>query len=75
MKDFAKGFLLLINILSFIGVAIFGVIGVLEELIGPIFVDNLMEAFNFSLTYNQFYLIGLGCLAVMIISYFIRKKL
>lgn len=75
MKDFAKGILLLINILSFFGVAIFGVIGIFEQLIGPIFVDNLMETLNFSLTYNQFYLIGLSCLAVMIISYFIRKKL
>ncbi len=75
MKDFAKGILLLINILSFIGVAFFGVIGIFEQLIGPIFVDNLMETLNFSLTYNQFYLIGLSCLAVMIISYFIRKKL
>ena len=73
--EFVKGFLFLINIVSFIGVVLFGIIGFVEYFEGPIVVEKIIKKFNLKLNYKHFLLIELACIAVMTIAYIVRQKL
>jgi len=74
MKIF-QYFLLIINIVSFVFVLIFGVFGLVEYFLGPAGVEKFLKKLKIPLSYSQVLFIGFLCLAVMIISYIVRKKL
>ena len=74
MKIF-QYFLLIINIVSFVFVLIFGVFGLVEYFLGSAGVEKFLKKLKIKLSYSQVLFIGFLCLAVMIISYIVRKKL
>jgi len=72
---FLKIFLIVINIVSFVCVLIFGAFGIIEQLLGPAGAEKLLNKLNISWSYHQVWVVGFICLAIMIISYIVRKKL
>lgn len=75
MMSFFKVFLLIVNIISFVCVLIFGIFGVYEQIMGPADAEKLLKRLNISWSYNCILVLGFICLAIMIISYIVRKKL
>lgn len=74
MKSLKKC-LRVINIMSFICVLVYGVIGIVDQLFGPVIIEKMLKNLNIPLNYNQFLGIGYIFLAIMLISFAIRKKL
>lgn len=75
MIEWLKAVLLIVNIVSFIIVLIFGLFGIVEYILGPNDVEKLLKKINIPLSYNQILIIGFICLALMIITYIIRTKI
>ncbi len=75
MRDSVRAFLLVVNIVSFIFVCLFGLVGVVVDIIGPGEFDRLLARFNIAWSFDQGTIAGYICLAVLIITYFSRKKL
>lgn len=75
MINFFKIFLLVINIISFICVLVFLIFGVYEYLNGPEEAAKWLKRLNFPWSYNRVMFIGFTCMAIMFISYIVRKKL
>lgn len=73
MKSIIGSVLLVINIISFVCVLIFGIFGIVEYLLGPAETEKWIKKLNIPLSYNQVLFIGFICLAIMIITYIIRK--
>ena len=71
---FFKSLIFVINIISFICVCIFTILGLYEQIVGPAGLEKLFKKLNFPLGYNGFLVAGIICLAIMIISYYIRKN-
>lgn len=74
MKIF-QYFLLIINIVSFVFVLIFGAFGLVEYFLGPAGIEKILKQLKIPLSYNQVLFIGFFCLTVMIISYIVRRKM
>ena len=74
MKDIIRIVLLVINIISFSLLCIFALVGLVGEIFNPPMVEKLFAKLNISLSYGKFLLIAYICLAVLIITYFIRIK-
>ena len=75
MTAFINTLLLIINIISFAVTVLFAIFGVYEEVMGPADAEKLLEKLHIPLRYNQALIIGFICLALTIISYFLRAKL
>ena len=75
MTPFWNGFLLVTGIVGLIGILLITPFGLLGELFGIPFVENLLEKLNIPLNYNELGIIAIVCLVIMILSYFLRKKL
>ena len=73
MKSIIGSVLLVINIISFVCVLIFGIFGIVEYLLGPAETEKWIKKLNIPLSYNQVLFIVFICLAIMIITYIIRK--
>lgn len=75
MRKFFDVFLLIVNVISFVFVLIFGAFGLYEQIMGPADAEKLLKKFRPSWTYNCVLIIGFVCVAIMIISYIVRKTL
>jgi len=74
MRNFIKKTLLVINIVSCVLVLVFGIFGILAEILNPPIFERLLTKLKFPLDYNSFLLIAYISCAVLIITYFIRTK-
>ena len=74
MRNFIKKTLLVINIVSCVLVLVFGIFGILAEILNPPIFERLLTKLKIPLDYNSFLLIAYISCAVLIITYFIRTK-
>lgn len=63
-----------INVISFILVAIFGVIGVIYDLFGYSTFMKIFEKLNITWSFKQIWLFVAGCIIILIVSHILRKK-
>ena len=75
MTAFVNTVLLILEIISLIFTSIFAILGIYDYIVGPAGIQKLFEKLHIPLSYNQFLIIGLVCMAVMFTTHFIRKKL
>lgn len=75
MIKFLRKVLLIINAISFALMVVFTIYGIFEQIVGAGCVKRLIEKLNFPLSYNQIFLLGLVSIALVIITYTLRKKL
>lgn len=74
MRDIVRIILLVINIISFGLVAIFGFTGIIYELLGPASYEKMLERLKIPWRFEQIWTFSLVCLATLIITYLLRKK-
>ncbi len=75
MKNVIQTILLVINIVFLVLTLAFGAIGIYEQITSPAVIENLLKKIHIPLTYSQFLIIGLVCVAIMIATYILRKML
>lgn len=75
MREFIKYALLVINIVSLVIGLVFVLFFFYCEFFGYINGNNLLKSIHSPLDHNGVFIVGFICAAIMIISYFIRKKL
>lgn len=75
MRDFIKALLFVTNIVSFALVIIFGIGGVIYEILGPEKYERIFRWLNIPWNFDKFFNIGYICLAILIVTYFLRVKL
>lgn len=75
MIGFISIVLLIINIISSALSVLFGIYGIFEQIVGAGCVERLIQKFNIPLSYRQIFFIGLVSVALMIITYILRRKL
>ena len=75
MREFIKYALLVINIISLVIGWVFVLFFLYCEFFGYIKGNSLLKSIHFPLNHNGVFIVGFICVAIMIISYFIRKKL
>ena len=75
MTTFINTILLIVNFISIAMTVLFAIFGVYEQIMGPADAEKLLKKMHIPLSYNQALIIGLVCLALMIISYILRAKL
>lgn len=74
MKEVLKIILLIINIISFALVALFGVTGIIYEILGPAVYEKMLIKLKISWSFESIWNFMFVCLVILIITYFIRKK-
>ncbi len=67
--------MIVLQILSFLQIMILGVFGFVLEIVGHGPVERFLLKFNMTIDYTASYLIFIICLAVLILSILLRKKL
>ena len=75
MIRFISIVLLIINIISSVLSILFGIYGIFEQIVGAGCVERLLKKFKIPLSYNQIFIIGFVSVALMIITYILRRKL
>ena len=75
MIKFINAVLLIINIISCVVAALVGIFGIIEQIVGAGCAERLLKKFNIPLSYRQIFFIGLVSVALMIITYILRRKL
>ena len=75
MREFLKNFLLVINIISFILVSLFGATGIIYDLFGPANYGKMLEKLKIPWSFECVWLFMYASLIILILSYFLRKKL
>ena len=74
MKKFLKVVLLIINIVTFVFVFVFGLSGIIYDLLGPATYVKMLQALKIPWSFEQIWVFMFACLVLMILSYFLRKK-
>ena len=74
MRDIIRIVLLVINIISFVLVAIFGMTGIIYEIFGPAAYEKMHKRLKIPWNFDKIWIFMFVCLAVLIITYFIRIK-
>ena len=74
MRDFLKTALLVTNIISGVFTFLFGGLGVLAEILNPPTFEKLLSKLNIPITYDRLLLAAYINLAVLIITYLLRRK-
>lgn len=75
MKEAFRIILLIINMVSFVFVLLFGITGIIYELLGPAYYEKMLEELKIPWSFEYIWLFMFACLIILIISYFLRKKL
>ena len=75
MTTFINTVLIIVNIIFFAVVVLLAIFGVYEQIMGPADAEKLLKKLHIPLSYNQVLIIWFICLALMIITYFLRAKL
>ena len=74
MRDVIRIALLVINTISFILVALFGVTGIIYEILGPAGYEKILAKLKIPWSFDHIWTFMIICLAILIITYFLRKK-
>ncbi len=74
MKEIIGTILLYINTISFVLVAIFGLTGIIYELIGPAGYEKIIERLKIPWRFEQIWIFFLIFSIVLILTYFLRKR-
>ena len=74
MKHLLNIILLIINIISFALVSLFGASGIIYELFGPANYEKLLQKLKIPWSYERIWVFMLICLVICIITYIFRKK-
>ena len=75
MKTFFKIALSIVNIASFVFSMLFGALGIFDLIFGPSGTEKLLKIMHIPISYNQMVGIGIVCITIMIVTYFVRIKL
>ena len=75
MLEFIKNTLSVLHIGALILVFAWGLLGVIHEMIGPAKFENILYAINVSLSFATFCRIGYALVAVLIVTYFLKKRI
>lgn len=74
MRKFLNIFLLIINIISFVLVLLFGASGIIYELFGPASYEKILQKLKIPWSFERIWLFMFVCLIILIITYILRKK-
>ena len=74
MRKFITTILLVINIISFVLVLLFGASGIIYELFGPAKYEIILRKLKISWSFEHIWLFMFVCLMILIITYILRKK-
>lgn len=74
MREFLKVVLLIINIISFALVLLFGASGIIYELFGPANYEKMLHKLKIPWNFERIWLFIFVCLIILIITYILRKK-
>lgn len=74
MREVLKIILLIINILSFSLVALFGATGIIYEILGPAAYEKMIVKFKIPWNFECIWNFMFVCLIILIITYLICKK-
>jgi len=74
MKEFFKNFLLMISIISFTCGLVVTALIFMGEFFGYNKTENLLKKLNVPLNNNGIIVVGLICVSILALSYFLRKK-
>ena len=75
MIGFIKNTLSILNIGSLILVFVWGILGAIHEIIGPAKFEKILYAINVSLSFKIFCRIGYVLVVVLIVTYFLKKRI
>ena len=70
-----KMILLIVNIVTFVATALFAIFDLYEQIVGTPCAERLLEMLHIPLSFNQFLIIQVICVVLMIISLNLRLKL
>ena len=73
-KKILNTFLLIINIISFVLVFLFGVSGIIYELFGAANYEKMLAKRNIPFSFERIWLFMFLCLIILIITYIVRKS-
>ncbi len=74
MKKSLKSLVNLVHILSFCGLILAGLLGVIYEIIGPVKFDQLLSKIGIANASDNVLLLGAVMLLLLVITYFIKTK-
>ena len=74
MRELFKMILLIVNIISFALVCVFGASGIIYELFGPANYEKILKKLNIPWSYERIWLFMFWCLIILILTYVLRKK-
>lgn len=74
MREILRIVLLIINIIAFAFVLLFGATGVIYEIFGPSGYEKMLNKFKIPWEFERIWLFMFVCLTILIITYFLRKK-
>lgn len=74
MKKFLYIILLIINIISFVLVLLFGTSGIIYELFGPANYEKILRNLKIPYSFEHIWLFMFVCLTILFITYILRKK-
>lgn len=74
VREFLNIILLIINIISFVFVSLFGASGIIYELFGPANYEKILQKFLIPWSFERIWLFMFVCLIIFIITYILRKK-
>jgi hypothetical protein len=75
MMHFFKSLLLALNIISFIGVIVFGLFGLYEQIMGPADAERLLKRLNIPWSYKKVLIAGFICVGLTIGLFIVRMEL
>ena len=75
MRFFISVILRIVNIISLGCTGVFVAYCMYEEIMGPVRTEKLLEYLHIPLSYNQVFIVGFVCFAIMVISYILIQKL
>ena len=74
MREFLNIFLKIINIISFALVFLFGLSGIIQELLGHAVYVKMLQKLNIPWSYERIWLFMFVCLIITIITCILREK-
>lgn len=74
MKEVLRIILLITNIISFALVLLFGVTGIIYELLGAANYEKMLKKLKIPWSFERIWLFMFVCLIILIITYILRKK-
>ena len=74
MRNAVRIALLVINIICFLLIAIFGVTGIVYEILGPAGYQKMLAKLKIPWSFQRIWTFMFICLVILIVTYFLRKK-